>query len=166
MRKIKIISGKFETYVTVLWCSKTEITDGTGILVLVRVLWDIMISKIYWHKFQHSFFKNAHESRYYFNPTEIMWSKNGTFSLVETSVNGNVTFAYIMTFYLLGLHTFPYLLENDFKITRTCFSPAIYLLKFVHYVMFRRFACSMFFFIFLSVSLDSFRAFSVTDPLI
>ena len=30
--------------------------------------------------------------------------KNGTFSLFDTSVNGNVTFAYIMTFYCKGVH--------------------------------------------------------------
>ena len=33
MRKILHFSGKFEQH---LWYSKTEITDGTGILVLVR----------------------------------------------------------------------------------------------------------------------------------
>ena len=57
--------------VTVLWCSKTKISDGTRILVLVRVLWD-MISKVYW-QFWHSFFKNALESSYNFNPIEITW---------------------------------------------------------------------------------------------
>ena len=30
----------WSTFVTGLWCSKTEITDGTGIFVLVRVLWE------------------------------------------------------------------------------------------------------------------------------
>ena len=63
----------WSTFVTVLECSKTEITDGTGILVLVRVLWD-MISKIHW-QFLHSFFKNALESSCNFNPIEIMWRK-------------------------------------------------------------------------------------------
>ena len=60
-------------FVTLLWCSKTEITDGTRILVLVRVLWH-MISKIYW-QFWCSFFKNVLESSYNFNPVEIMWRK-------------------------------------------------------------------------------------------
>ena len=60
-------------FVIVLWFSKTKITDRTGILVLVRVLWD-MISKIYW-KFWHSFFQNTLESSYNFCPTEITWRK-------------------------------------------------------------------------------------------
>ena len=69
------------TFVTVLvWINKTKITEGAEILVLVRVLGD-MISKIYW-QFWHSFFKNALESSYNFNPIEIMWSKNGTFTSV------------------------------------------------------------------------------------
>ena len=41
--------------VTVLWYSKTKITDRARILVFVRVLWD-MISKIY-RQFWQSFFK-------------------------------------------------------------------------------------------------------------
>ena len=41
--------------VTVLWYSKTKITNKAGILVFVRVLWD-MISKIY-RQFWQSFFK-------------------------------------------------------------------------------------------------------------
>ena len=61
------------TFVTVLWCSKTKITDGTGILVLVRVLWDT-ISKIYW-QFWRSFFKNELQSKYNLNPIEITWRK-------------------------------------------------------------------------------------------
>ena len=61
----------WSTFVTVLWCSKTKITDRTEILVLVRVLWG-MIFKIYW-QFWHSFFKNALESSCNFNPIEIMW---------------------------------------------------------------------------------------------
>ena len=63
----------WSTFVTLLWCSKTKITNGTGILVLVRVLWD-MISKIYW-QFWHSFLKNVLESIYNFNPIEITWRK-------------------------------------------------------------------------------------------
>ena len=47
----------WSTFVTGLWCSKTEIKNGTGILVLVRVLWD-RISKIYW-QFWHSLLKNT-----------------------------------------------------------------------------------------------------------
>ena len=44
MKKIWHFSGKiWSTFVvTVLWFSKTEITDKTGILVLVRVLWDVI----------------------------------------------------------------------------------------------------------------------------
>ena len=49
-------------FVTVLWCSKTKITEETRILGLVRVLCD-MISKIYW-QILHSFFKNVLESSY------------------------------------------------------------------------------------------------------
>ena len=63
----------WSSFISILWCSKSKITDGTGILVLVRVLWD-MISKIYW-QFWHSFFKNALESRYNFNSIEITWRK-------------------------------------------------------------------------------------------
>ena len=37
----------WSTFVTVLWFGKTKFTDRTGILVLVRLLWDV-ISKIYW----------------------------------------------------------------------------------------------------------------------
>ena len=61
------------TFDTVLWCSKTKITDGTRILVLVRALWDT-ISKIY-RQFWHNFFKNALQSKYNLNPIEITWRK-------------------------------------------------------------------------------------------
>ena len=50
--------GKIEQHFTVLWFSKTNFTDGTRILLLVRVLWD-MISKLYWQLW-HSFFKNKY----------------------------------------------------------------------------------------------------------
>ena len=70
MKKIWHFSGKiWSTIVTVLWLSKIKITDWTGILVLVRVLWDV-ISKIYWQVW-HSFFKNTLESSYNFCPIEI-----------------------------------------------------------------------------------------------
>ena len=55
----------WSTFVTVLWCSRTKITDGTGISVLVGVLQDV-ISKIYW-QFWHGFFKYALESSFNFN---------------------------------------------------------------------------------------------------
>ena len=63
----------WSTFVTVLRCSKTKITDGSRLLASVRVLWDI-ISKIYWQLW-HSFFKNALESSYNFNIIEITWRK-------------------------------------------------------------------------------------------
>ena len=63
----------WSTFITVLWCSKTKITNGTRILVLARVLQD-KISKICW-QFWHSFFKNAFKSNCNFNPIEIMWRK-------------------------------------------------------------------------------------------
>ena len=44
-------------------------------------------------------FSSVLESSHNVNPIEITWRKNGTFSLFETSVNDNVTFAYIMTFH-------------------------------------------------------------------
>ena len=72
-RKIFIVALQrqiWSTFVTLVWCIKTEITDGTGILVFVKVLWD-MIFKTYW-QFWLSFFKNAFESSYKFNPTGIM----------------------------------------------------------------------------------------------
>ena len=72
-KDMALLQQIWSTFATVLWFSKTKITDGTGILVLVRVLWD-MISKIYW-QFWHSFFKNALESSYNFNPIEITWRK-------------------------------------------------------------------------------------------
>ena len=91
-------------FFTVLWFSKTKITDGTGILALVRVMWD-MISKIYW-QFLHSFFKNTLERKQlqflsHWNSLE----QNGTFSLFDTSVNGNLTFAYIMAFPCTSVYT-------------------------------------------------------------
>ena len=55
-----------------------------------------MISKIYW-EFWHSIFKNALESSYNFITIEM--ETNGTFSLLETSVSGNITCAYIMMFH-------------------------------------------------------------------
>ena len=39
--------------------------------------------------------------------------KDGTFSLFETSANGNVTFAYIMTFYCTSVYTRQILNENN-----------------------------------------------------
>ena len=63
----------WSTFVTVLWCSQTKITDRTRILILMRVFWD-MISKIYW-QFWHSFFKNVLESSYNFNRIAITWRK-------------------------------------------------------------------------------------------
>ena len=50
----------WSTFVTVVWCSKTKTRDGTGILVLVRILLDT-VSKIDW-QFWHIFFKNALDS--------------------------------------------------------------------------------------------------------
>ena len=80
LRKIWHYSGKIRsTFVIVLWFSKTEITDGTGILVLVRVLWDV-ISKIYW-QFRHCFLQIRLEICYNFCPIEITWRKMVTFSL-------------------------------------------------------------------------------------
>ena len=52
---------------------QTKITDETGILVLVRVFWDV-ISKIYWKRW-HSLFNNTLESSYNFCPIEIVWRK-------------------------------------------------------------------------------------------
>ena len=53
-----------------LYCDAvTRNYRGTGIMVFVRVLWDIMF-KMYW-KICHSFFKNALESSNSFNPNEI-----------------------------------------------------------------------------------------------
>ena len=87
-------SGKFDlTFVTLLWCSKTKITERTGILVHGRVLWWDMIFKICW-QFWYSFFKNTLESSNNINFIEITFRKNGTFNLFDTSVNGNVTFTY------------------------------------------------------------------------
>ena len=76
----------WSTFVTVLWFSKTEIADETGILALVRVLWDV-IFKILW-QFWHSFFKNTLESSYNFCPIEMM------FNLFDININGNMTFVH------------------------------------------------------------------------
>ena len=96
-------SGKFDQHLLLnLWFSRTEITDGTWILVLVRVLWDT-ISKIYWQLW-HSFFKSTLENSYNFYPIEITWRKISTFSLFDTSDNGNVTFAYILPFHFTSVY--------------------------------------------------------------
>ena len=63
----------WSTFVTLLWCSKVKITDGTRIFVLVRVLWD-MISKIY-RQFWQSFFKKCTWNQLQFNPIKIIWRK-------------------------------------------------------------------------------------------
>ena len=93
-----ILAAKFDQhyFIIVVWFSKTEITDGTGILVLVRVLWDV-ISKIYW-QFWHCFFKNTLGSSYNLSHWNNV-GKNGTFSVFDTSAYGNETFVYIMTFH-------------------------------------------------------------------
>ena len=46
-------------------------------------------------QFLQKYIKNS----YNFNSIEITWRKNGMFSLFETSVNGKMTFAYIVTFH-------------------------------------------------------------------
>ena len=84
----------WSTFVTVFWFRKTEIQDRAGILVLMRVLC-VTISKIYW-KFWHSFFNYTFKSSSNFYPIGNNVEKNGAFSFFETSVNGNVTFAYII----------------------------------------------------------------------
>ena len=69
MRKIRHFSGNiWSTFVTVLWCSKTKITEGT-ILFLVRYDFEI-----YW-QFWYSFFKTAVVSSNNFYPIEITWRK-------------------------------------------------------------------------------------------
>ena len=74
MKKIRHFSSKiWSVFVTLSWFSKTEITDGTGILVFVRVLWDV-ISTIYW-QFCHCFFKNTLKSSYNVCPIKITWRK-------------------------------------------------------------------------------------------
>ena len=88
----------WSTFVAVLWCSKTKITDRTGILVLVRVLWDT-ISKIYW-KFWYSFFKNAPESRYNFNQIEITWRTRRFSNHVSRLLLQSHTFAIIILLHL------------------------------------------------------------------
>ena len=82
------------TFVTVLWCSKTVITDVIGILVLVRydfqnltVNIGIVSSRMH--------LKTSHN----FNPIEITWRKMVSSVCLTPVSNGNVTFAYIMTFH-------------------------------------------------------------------
>ena len=77
----------------VLWFCKTEIQDR----VLVRVL-SVSIFKIY-RQFLHSFFKYTCKSSSNFYTRWNNVKKNCAFSLFETSVNGNVTSACIMTFH-------------------------------------------------------------------
>ena len=86
----------WSTFITVLWCSKTKIIDETGILVLVRVLWDV-ISKLYW-QFWQSFFQNALESSYTFNPFEIMWRKIVRSVCLKPVSVANMTFATLWSF--------------------------------------------------------------------
>ena len=100
MRKIWHFRGKiWSAFVTVFWFNKTDITDGIEILVLVRVLWDV-IFKIYW-QFWRFLFKNTLETSYKFCLIEITWRKMVKFNLFETSVNGNMTFAYIIMFHCI-----------------------------------------------------------------
>ena len=54
-------------------------------------------------QFWHNFFKNALGSSYNFNPIEITRRKS-MFGLFYISVNGNVTFAYIMTFHSTSVY--------------------------------------------------------------
>ena len=76
MRKIWYFSSKVYNHLS-LYCAEvqttTKISDGTRILVLLRVFWD-MISKIY-RQFWHSFLTNALESSYNFNPIGKTWRK-------------------------------------------------------------------------------------------
>ena len=88
----------WSTFVTVLWFRKTKIKNRAGILILVRVLW-VTISKIYWH-FWHNFFKFTFKRSSIFYPKEITGRKMArSVCLDPCSANGNVTFAYIMTFH-------------------------------------------------------------------
>ena len=106
MGKIWHFSGKFDQDLPMYCGSVKPKFYGLGdrFSVLVRVLW-VMISKIYC-QFCQSFFKNTFESSYnllsHWNNVE----KNGTFSLFETIVNGNVTFSYIMTFHCTSVYLY------------------------------------------------------------
>ena len=69
-------AANWSTFVNVLWSSKTKITDGIGILVLVRVLSDT-VSKIY-RQLWHNFFKNTLENLLQFLSHWNDMEKNGT----------------------------------------------------------------------------------------
>ena len=86
----------WSTFVTVLWFCKTEIQDRARISILVRVLWvtDFQtVMAIFAQFLQIYIWKKLQFLSH--SPVE----KNGMFSLFDTSVNGSVTFAYIITFH-------------------------------------------------------------------
>ena len=64
--------------------------------------------------FSDTSFQSARLNFSHWNNTE----KNCTFSLFETSVNGNVTFAYIMTFHFHSVYKMPYG-RHDKQLCRT-----------------------------------------------
>ena len=62
--KLMVLSGKFDQQLSLYRGSVNHNSDGTGILVLVRILWD-RIFKIYL-QFWRSFFKNTLVNSYNF----------------------------------------------------------------------------------------------------
>ena len=90
----------WSTFVTVLWCSKTEITDETEILVFVWGLWEMTskftdnFSAVHFLKKKKKKTWNQLQFLSYWNNME----KNVVFSLFATYVNDNMTFAYISLF--------------------------------------------------------------------
>ena len=61
-----------------------------------------------WHSSRYSYFlfKNAHESGKNFDPIKRTWKRNGSFSVFDTSVSGNVRHTlqlFIVTAYSSGI---------------------------------------------------------------
>ena len=87
----------WSTFVAVLWLCKTKIQDRVWILILARVLWWVMISRINWQFWYNSFTLTFTNSSIFY-PIGITWRKWRWSSLFEISVKETVTFAY-MTFH-------------------------------------------------------------------
>ena len=102
----------WSTFVTVFWFTKTKITDGNRILVFVGYIF-----QIYW-KFWHHSSKIHLKAVAIFIPLKYV-ERNGTFGLFDTSVNGNVMLAYIMTFHCTNVSQ-NFVGEEEWSIQFSC----------------------------------------------
>ena len=90
MVKDKVLQRQiWSTFVTALWFRKTEIGSCES---LVSYNFQNLLTIL------ARFLQIYHKKAFQFLPHWYNVEKNGAFSLFETSIKGNVTFAYIMTF--------------------------------------------------------------------